>query len=1155
MDSSFNPVCSNCQTPCGTCLTATVCLSCSTSLLVYGSTYCSTQCPFGQYMDSVNTCGPCDLNCASCVDLATTCTSCGRISGLQAYLYSDDTCKTTCPDGSYKSNIDGAYLCVPCPIGCTKCALNAKTLECTECGTVDTTNFYLSAKTCLDTCPEGKYGGSVSSKPVCVPCDSPCETCNAAGQSACLSCSTGRLIYSTTTCGNCAATTYANSSKTCAPCDANCDTCQTSANNCLTCPTGKYLYTTDKKCYDSCPGGSYLDATDKCSDCPTGCAACSLGSSVDCSECKTVNGVPYYLAGTSCTSGCGNGNYGGADPSTFKPTCITCSNPCGNCLSDTSCLTCSVGRLVAGGTTCQTNCPDGQYASSTHACSLCHSNCATCTTSSTNCLTCGVKSGAQTYLYSTDSVCYINCPSGTFKKSTDNTCSSCDNSCSGCIDTSTYCISCATNYFRVIGSSACTQNCGSEYYGNSVTRTCTACPIGCSTCSMSGSTLSCSECTSFAGVQYYLQGSKCVSLCPAGTFQGTDTNSGLTTCISCTLTCKNCAGSATYCTSCDSGHLIVNQNSCGNCPNGQYADSLKTCALCSPNCKACSSSFDTCDSCGFSSLGYQLFLHSDNVCYQTCPWGYFGNTNAKTCDSCSGTCDGCVSSSTNCINCASSSYFRVIGSNACTNSCGTGLYGDSTTGLCTVCPIGCKACSESSSVVSCSECKPVAGVKYYLDSNDGLCKSTCPALYYGGKDSSNNPICDSCHNSCATCNGTANTNCLSCSGSNYLAYQGTKCVTTCDDGQFSSNNNLCALCSSNCKTCDTISTNCTGCGRSAAGIYLYLSSGACLATCPDGYYPKISTSTCEQCDSSCHTCFGSSTTQCLTCTSGSWLSSNSSCISSCPKGQYSLNNVCYPCIDRCAECSSATTCTKCQAVAGLPYYLDSNSHCLVTCPDGTYPKSDLTCTSCTSPCLTCSGGSTLCTNCDSSSTATSYLEYGTFTCLAACPVGQYAPSGSYKCAPCNANCKTCDTSATHCLSCGLSLAAGLPLYRSSNTCVANCPFGKYGDTDTCTSCDASCSGCTLSSTNCLSCAGSYYRKVGTNLCTDTCPVGYYPDDTTTMCTLCPSGCKLCSISSGVVSCSQCQNSAGVMYYLDSNNNCVPTCPSTYYSKSGASPTC
>lgn len=457
--------------------------------------------------------------------------------------------------------------------------------------------------------------------------------------------------------------------------------------------------------------------------------------------------------------------------------------------------------------------------------------------------------------------------------------------------------------------------------------------------------------------------------------------------------------------------------------------------------------------------------------------------------------------------------------------------------------------------MSCTQCYPVAGVNYYLDSNDNICKSTCPASYFGGVDTSNNPICASCNSSCWTCNGTASTNCLSCSGSNYLTYQGTVCVATCYDGQYASSNNLCALCSTNCKTCSVTPTNCTSCGQSLGGIYLYFSSGSCLANCPVGYYANNSTYTCDQCDSSCHTCFGLSSTQCLTCTTGSWLSSNSSCISACPNGQYSSNNICYPCPQMCATCSSTSTCSSCQAVAGLPYYLDANNNCVMICPGGTYPRSDLTCTACTSPCSTCAAGSTLCTSCDNT-TSTPYLEYGTFTCVAACPDGQFAPSGSYICAACNADCKTCNTNNTNCLSCGLSLAAGLPLYLSNNTCVANCPFGYYGNIDTCTLCNNACSGCTLSSTNCLSCASGYYRLVGSNECTNTCPNGYYPDSISNMCTLCPSGCKLCSISAGVISCSECQQSAGVMYYLDSTtNNCVPNCPSTYYALDASPPTC
>lgn len=436
-------------------------------------------------------------------------------------------------------------------------------------------------------------------------------------------------------------------------------------------------------------------------------------------------------------------------------------------MSSSSCLSCASGYLVYGGTTCPSNCPSGQYANTVSTCAVCNSNCATCTTTATTCTSCAIQSGAQSYLY-TDSKCYINCPSGSFKNVGNNTCQDCDVSCIGCIDSTTYCISCKSTYFRVIGATSCTQSCGTGYYGDSNTQTCTACPIGCATCSMANSILSCSTCNSFAGVQYYLSGTSCVSLCAAGTYQGLDSNNK-TACISCSG-CATCAGSATFCTSCSSNHLIVGQNSCGSCPDGQWADSSTTCALCSPNCKTCSTSASTCTACAFSNLGYQLFLHSDHICYQTCPNNYYGNTGNSQCASCAASCDGCFSSNTNCINCAINN-FRVIGSNACTTNCGTGYYGETNTGLCTICPIGCVSCSETTSVVSCSQCTIVAGVQYYLDS--GSCKAICPALSFGGFDTNSHPVCKSCDGSCATCNGTASTNCLTCSGSNYLKYQGT----------------------------------------------------------------------------------------------------------------------------------------------------------------------------------------------------------------------------------------------------------------------------------------------------------------------------------------------------------------------------------------------
>lgn len=512
-------ICSGCVSPCQDCTGSSTCTSCISALplLFVGGTGCGTSCPFGQYQSSSTTCSSCPTSCATCSS-STICTSCPSTSThTQTYLYTDGSCYNPCPLTTYANVVNGAYLCSPCPTGCALCSYSGTNFVCTQCTSVATINFYLYGTQCLQICPPTYYGGSVSSMPQCVQCVSPCATCNTS--TSCLSCLTGhQLIYGSTTCSSsCPTSQYQDTATTCALCDPNCATCQTSATYCLTC-TSAYLYTTDHKCYASCPSGTYLDANSECTDCTTGCAACSLVNSVvQCSLCTSVSGVQYYLLNNACTSNCGGGYYGGFNTNS-QPVCNNCSLPCGNCLSNTSCLTCTSGLLVFGGTSCPASCPDGQYASSSNACSLCNSNCLTCVTSPTNCLTCGTQSGVQTYLNTSDNKCYINCPSATFKNSVNNQCTACDSSCSGCIDISTYCVACATNYFRVIGSQACTQNCGDGYYGDSATYTCTACPVGCAKCSMNGTTLNCTQCNSFAGVQYYLQNISCVSLCPAGTF-------------------------------------------------------------------------------------------------------------------------------------------------------------------------------------------------------------------------------------------------------------------------------------------------------------------------------------------------------------------------------------------------------------------------------------------------------------------------------------------------------------------------------------------------------------------------------------------------------------------------------------------------------------
>jgi proprotein convertase subtilisin/kexin type 5 len=146
---------------------------------------------------------------------------------------------------------------------------------------VSSTNFYLSGKSCLVSCPSGTYGdGGLT----CITCTSPCASCSASGSSSCETCAIGRLIYGTNTCGTCPSDQYADTSKTCALCDSNCLTCSSTPTNCLTCgllsTSQSYLYS-DKKCYVNCPSGSYNfnnGGVYQCVTCTSGCAVCSYNT-------------------------------------------------------------------------------------------------------------------------------------------------------------------------------------------------------------------------------------------------------------------------------------------------------------------------------------------------------------------------------------------------------------------------------------------------------------------------------------------------------------------------------------------------------------------------------------------------------------------------------------------------------------------------------------------------------------------------------------------------------------------------------------------------------------------------------------------------------------------------------------------------------------
>ncbi len=358
--------------------------------------------------------------------------------------------------------------------------------------------------------------------------------------------------------------------------------------------------------------------------------------------------------------------------------------------------------------------------------------------------------------------------------------------------------------------------------------------------------------------------------------------------------------------------------------------------------------------------------------------------------------------------------------------------------------MGCSGCSKSGSTITCSGCQSVAGVTYY-SLNSVSCVSLCPSNQYGYNF---NNQCTNCDGSCLTCYGGALNNCITCPANKYLGYNLGTCYASCPDGSYApSSSYYCLPCNVNCKTCSSNSTNCLSCGMSVNGIKLYLldSTNTCVSPCPTTEYGNNSTNTCDPCDNSCQTCKGPNAGDCITCISGS-LNSTGYCVSSCGDGKYSSAGVCYNCAAQCLTCNSATSCTACRVVLGIPYYLQTNiSSCVVNCPSGSYADSTHTqCRACTSSCATCVNSDAYCLSC----VASKYLVFGENSCADSCPGGQYVLTGTYSCGLCSINCKTCSGgNSSYCTSCGLA-SNGLHLFLfSNNQCYSLCPSGYYGNTN------------------------------------------------------------------------------------------------------------
>ncbi len=375
----------------------------------------------------------------------------------------------------------------------------------------------------------------------------------------------------------------------------------------------------------------------------------------------------------------------------------------------------------------------------------------------------------------------------------------------------------------------------------------------------------------------------------------------------CDERCKTCTGpSNTFCTSCQRNttnamfYLVWGTTLCNEtCPAGQYSDDASfKCLLCDSNCQTCVQTAKKCTSCNITEFGKRVFLEN-TVCVEDCTPGFYEEVDNNICMPCKSGCLTCIESElTNCLTCtnATSIYYKHLGANTCGLTCPNGQFiSAAIPNICQMCSPECTLCIDNAkkclNLTSCTS-------NFFFLSTNSSCLTICPDRYYANGF---NQQCTLCDNGCSTCSAAGTLNCLTC------------------------------------RIDTAVVPN--------VPYYKYVDYTICNTSCPDGYWEKLSTLSCELCHGSCSLC-NSGPEDCQQCKNNSgiiYFNYGNACLQRCPDGFYGdpLDNKCKPCHEGCGKCTtiSSKSCTACRNVAGtgVPYYLEfGTTYCSLECPNGEY---------------------------------------------------------------------------------------------------------------------------------------------------------------------------------------------------------------------------
>ncbi|KAL4481587.1 hypothetical protein ABPG74_007676 [Tetrahymena malaccensis] len=666
---------------------------------------------------------------------------------------------------------------------------------------------------------------------LCQQCDNNCYGCKDGYPNQCTDCYNSQYLNPyTNTCEQTkpsstfcqAQSVNGQTFQNCYKCDATCQECSSPTNpkSCTLCnlkSQNKYFY--QNQCLYKQPPSTYCDSNFNCYDCDSDCLSCS-NSSNNCQSCKPNK---YQIQDTCLSQLCSQQNQ------YYNPFTKTCQ------------------QSQPSGTSCQLSTLQGQ---SFLNCQKCDSSCKECSSpnNASSCTSCYINSSNK-YFYNNQ--CLGQQPPSTY---CDDyfICHQCEPNCSSCFNSSNNCQSCIDN--KYLNANQCFDMCSNNQYLNSITKICDQnkpsgtycnyvsqngttfyfcqkCHPTCLECNPPGDSNSCVSCD-LNSQNKYLYKNKCLSTQPSSTFCDQAYK-----CDDCDSKCKSCSNSNKNCQSCQS-NIYLYQNQCLEFPQpGTYCTDYNNCSKCDEHCKTCLDTPKNCISCYDNQYLYNQFCQTQK------PSGVFckQDQNFFTCQTCKNQlCQECqIADSSKCISCPQNQYLYQ---DNCFQSQPNSTYCQD--GKCYDCDSLCSSCNGPSNT-NCTACK----VETYRSLVGTQC--LCKEGYY--EDTNKN--CKQCSKICLTCNGPSDKQCLTCK--NYI-YQNT-CYDNppphsyCDHGYTLNDSGDCVYCDNK----------------------MYANSlGICILPCKQGCKICISIDKCiylddtyKNCDVSCQTCSGPSSSECVSCSS------------------------------------------------------------------------------------------------------------------------------------------------------------------------------------------------------------------------------------------------------------------------------------------------